>query len=160
MVAGVDKLTPTAEKMRRLMHYGQILQSHALHFFHLASPDLLFGFDAPPMQRNVVGLALAYPDLAKRAILLRKYGQEVIKAVGGKKVHPTGRHPRRRQQEPVDGRARQPAERHRTDHRLVYRLRGAGQEDCQGRLAAAHRVCQLPVQLREHRPRGRGHGSV
>ena len=39
-------LTPTAEKIRRLMHYGQILQSHALHFFHLSSPDLLFGFDS------------------------------------------------------------------------------------------------------------------
>lgn len=89
MVVGVDQLTPTAEKMRRLMHYGQILQSNALHFFHLASPDLLFGFDAPAMQRNIVGLAQAYPDLAKRAILIRKYGQEVIKATGGKKVHAT-----------------------------------------------------------------------
>jgi NAD-reducing hydrogenase large subunit len=47
VIAGVDKLTPTAEKMRRLMHYGQVYQSHALHFFHLCSPDLLFGFDAP-----------------------------------------------------------------------------------------------------------------
>ena len=43
-----DGLTPTAEKMRRLMHYGQIFQSHSLHFFHLASPDLLFGYDSPP----------------------------------------------------------------------------------------------------------------
>ena len=44
-VVGADRLTPTAEKMRRLMHYGQMLQSHALHFFHLSSPDLLFGFE-------------------------------------------------------------------------------------------------------------------
>ncbi|MBN1943624.1 MAG: nickel-dependent hydrogenase large subunit, partial [Phycisphaerae bacterium] len=48
LIVGVDKLTPTAEKMRRLMHYGQTYQSHALHFFHLVSPDLLFGFDADP----------------------------------------------------------------------------------------------------------------
>src|SRR4030042_6499957 len=39
-------VTPTAEKMRRLMHYGQILPSHAPHFFHLSSPALLFGFDS------------------------------------------------------------------------------------------------------------------
>ena len=42
IVAGYGPLTPTAEKLRRLLHYGQIVQSHALHFFHLASPDLLF----------------------------------------------------------------------------------------------------------------------
>ncbi|MBP9604120.1 MAG: nickel-dependent hydrogenase large subunit, partial [Chromatiaceae bacterium] len=44
-LVGVDELTPTADKVRRLMHLGQTLQSHALHFFHLSSPDLLFGFD-------------------------------------------------------------------------------------------------------------------
>jgi NAD-reducing hydrogenase large subunit len=88
-VVGVDRVPVTADKMRRLMHYGQILQSNALHFFHLASPDLLFGFDAPAMQRNIVGLAQAHPDLAKRAILIRKYGQEIIKATGGKKIHAT-----------------------------------------------------------------------
>ena len=42
-VVGAAHLTASAEKLRRLMHYGQILQSHALHFFHLASPDLLEG---------------------------------------------------------------------------------------------------------------------
>jgi NAD-reducing hydrogenase large subunit len=89
-IVGGEKLTPTAEKMRRLMHYGQILQSHALHFFHLCSPDLLFGFDADPMLRNVIGVAAKYPDLALQGILLRKYGQEVIKATAGKKIHGTG----------------------------------------------------------------------
>ncbi|MCW8975488.1 MAG: nickel-dependent hydrogenase large subunit, partial [Sedimenticola sp.] len=54
-LVGVDQLTPTAEKVRRLMHYGQLLQSHALHFFHLSSPDLLFGFDSEISQRNIVG---------------------------------------------------------------------------------------------------------
>jgi NAD-reducing hydrogenase large subunit len=89
-IIGVDKLTPTAEKMRRLMHYGQVFQSHALHFFHLSSPDLLLGYDADPAVRNVIGIALKYPDLAKQAILMRKYGQEVIKATAGKKIHGTG----------------------------------------------------------------------
>jgi len=90
VVVGADHLTPTAEKMRRLMHYGQIFQSHALHFFHLASPDLLLGFESPAAARNVIGLALAHPELARRAILMRKFGQEIIRATAGKKIHGTG----------------------------------------------------------------------
>lgn len=89
-IVGGEKLTPTAEKIRRLMHYGQIFQSHALHFFHLASPDLLFGFDADVAVRNVLGVAAKYPQLARQGILMRKYGQEVIQATAGKKIHGTG----------------------------------------------------------------------
>jgi len=89
-IVGVDKLTPTAEKMRRLMHLAQTFQSHALHFFHLASPDLLFGFDAPPEHRNVIHIIKENPDLAVQAVLMRKYGQEIIKATSGKKIHGTG----------------------------------------------------------------------
>ncbi|MCU0840303.1 MAG: Ni/Fe hydrogenase subunit alpha [Thiobacillaceae bacterium] len=87
---GNTRLTPTAEKIRRLMHYGQILQSHALHFFHLSSPDLLFGFDSDVARRNIVGVAQAYPDIARKGVLLRKYGQEVIRVTAGKRVHGTG----------------------------------------------------------------------
>ncbi|MEW6513394.1 MAG: Ni/Fe hydrogenase subunit alpha [Pseudomonadota bacterium] len=83
-------LTPTAEKIRRLMHYGQILQSHALHFFHLASPDLLFGFDADAAQRNIVGLVARDPAIVRKGVLLRKYGQEIIRMTAGKRVHGTG----------------------------------------------------------------------
>ncbi len=90
MLVGADQLTPTAEKMRRLMHYGQVFQSHALHFFYLASPDLLFGFDADPRVRNVIGVAAQYPDLARQGVLMRKYGQEIIKATAGKRIHGTG----------------------------------------------------------------------
>jgi NAD-reducing hydrogenase large subunit len=90
LIVGVNKLTPTAEKIRRLMHYGQMFQSHALHFFHLCSPDLLFGFDADPAIRNVIGVALKFPDLAVQGVMMRKYGQEIIKATAGKKVHGTG----------------------------------------------------------------------
>jgi len=89
-IVGGEILTPTAEKLRRLMHYGQMLQSHALHFFHLVSPDLLFGFDADPAIRNVIGVATKHPDLAVQGVLLRKYGQEIIKATAGKKIHGTG----------------------------------------------------------------------
>ncbi|MCX7893398.1 MAG: Ni/Fe hydrogenase subunit alpha [Burkholderiales bacterium] len=87
MLAGATALTPTAEKMRRLLHFGQILQSHALHFFHLSSPDLLFGFDAPVERRSVFAVAAEFPDIAKKGILLRKYGQEVIRVTAGKRVH-------------------------------------------------------------------------
>jgi NAD-reducing hydrogenase large subunit len=88
-VIGVDRVTPTAEKMRRLMHYGQVLQSNALHIFHLASPDLLFGFDAPQEQRNIIAVLNRFPEIGKWAIFIRKFGQEVIKATGGRKIHPT-----------------------------------------------------------------------
>ncbi len=91
-IVGGENLTPTAEKMRRLMHCGQTFQSHALHFFHLCSPDLLFGFDADPAIRNVIGVAKdeRYKHLAVQGVMMRKYGQEVIKATAGKKIHGTG----------------------------------------------------------------------
>jgi len=89
-VVGAERLTPTAEKVRRLMHYGQILQSHALHFFHFSSPDLLFGFDCEAGRRNLIGLAAEHPDIARRGVLLRKFGQEVIRVTAGKRVHGTG----------------------------------------------------------------------
>ena len=89
-IVGGENLTPTAEKMRRLMHYGQTYQSHALHFFHLCSPDLLFGFDADPAIRNVIGVAAKHPELAVQGVMMRKYGQEVIQATAGKKIHGTG----------------------------------------------------------------------
>jgi len=89
-LVGVDELTPTAEKVRRLMHYGQTLQSHALHFFHLCSPDLLFGFDDAVDHRNIVGVIRDRPEIATRGVLLRKYGQEVIRITAGKRIHGTG----------------------------------------------------------------------
>ncbi len=85
-----DGLTATGEKMRRLMHYGQVFQSHALHFFHLAAPDLIFGYDAAPEKRNVLNIAVENKELAVQAVMMRKYGQEVIARTAGKKIHGTG----------------------------------------------------------------------
>jgi NAD-reducing hydrogenase large subunit len=87
---GPEDLSPTAEKMRRLMHYGQFFQSHALHFFHLASPDLLFGIESDPGKRNVLGVAEEFKDLAVQGVMMRKFGQEIIEATAGKKIHGTG----------------------------------------------------------------------
>ncbi|MBP9143020.1 MAG: Ni/Fe hydrogenase subunit alpha [Thermoanaerobaculia bacterium] len=89
-ILGIDQLTPAGEKMRRLMHYGQIFQSHALHFFYLAAPDLLFGFDAPVAKRNIVGVIQEHPGLALQGVKMRQFGQEVIRATAGKKIHGTG----------------------------------------------------------------------
>lgn len=83
-------LTAVGEKMRRLMHYGQFFQSHVLHFFHLSSPDFLFGFDGDPIKRNIVGVAMENKELAVMGVMMRKYGQEVIKHTAGKKIHGTG----------------------------------------------------------------------
>ncbi len=77
-----------AVKLRRTMNLGQIIQSHALSFFHLSSPDLLLGFDHDPAQRNVFGLMKSHPDLARGGIRLRQFGQDVIDKLGGRKIHP------------------------------------------------------------------------
>ncbi len=91
-LVGVDRIPPSAEKLRRLLHYGQVLQSHALHFFHLASPDLLFGFDSEAEKRNILELLRSdrFRDIALEGIRLRKFGQEVIRAVIGKRIHGVG----------------------------------------------------------------------
>jgi len=83
-------LTAVGEKMRRLMHYGQFFQSHVLHFFHLSSPDFLFGIDADPAIRNIIGVIQENRDLAVQGVMMRKYGQEVIYHTAGKKIHGTG----------------------------------------------------------------------
>lgn len=86
-ICGV-KPTPTARMLRELMHMGQLIQSHALSFFHLSSPDLLLGWDDPPASRNIFGIIHAKPDVARKGIQLRQFGQDVIAAVGGRKIHP------------------------------------------------------------------------
>ncbi len=86
-VLGVEPPRP-AKLLRELMHMGQMIQSHSMHFFELAGPDLLLGFDADPAIRNVVGIVQANPELALKAIRLRKFGQEIIARVGDRRIHP------------------------------------------------------------------------
>jgi NAD-reducing hydrogenase large subunit len=82
------RVPTAAEKLRRLMNLGQIVQSHALSFFHLSAPDFLLGWETPVAQRNVFGLIASHADLARAGIRLRQFGQEIIEILGGKKVHP------------------------------------------------------------------------
>lgn len=81
-------IPPVARELRRLLNLAQFVQSHALSFFHLSSPDLLLGMDADPAVRNIIGLIQQHPDLARDGITLRKFGQEIIALLGGKRIHP------------------------------------------------------------------------
>jgi NAD-reducing hydrogenase large subunit len=77
-----------AVKQRRLVNYAQVLQSHALSFFHLSAPDLLLGMDSAPEKRNIFGLLESEPGFTRRGIRLRQFGQRIIELVGGKRIHP------------------------------------------------------------------------
>ncbi|HEY1296956.1 MAG TPA: Ni/Fe hydrogenase subunit alpha [Chloroflexota bacterium] len=83
------RIPRAAVKLRRLANLAQIVQSHALSFFHLSSPDLLLGFDAPPEQRNIFALASSHPDMARAGIRLRGYGQSILAQLTGKRIHPS-----------------------------------------------------------------------
>ncbi len=89
MIMGI-KPTYAGNLLRRLIHIGQTVSSHALSFFHLSSPDFLFGWDSDPTTRNIIGIAEKFPELAKRGIRLRKFGQEISERVTGKKIHIMG----------------------------------------------------------------------
>jgi NAD-reducing hydrogenase large subunit len=79
---------PTAVDLRRVMNLAQVVQSNALSFFHLSSPDLLFGMDADPARRNIIGVARENPQLARDGVGVRKFGQQIIEWLGGKRIHP------------------------------------------------------------------------
>jgi NAD-reducing hydrogenase large subunit len=79
---------PVAVRLRRVMNLAQVTQSHALSFFHLSSPDLLLGYDSDPALRNIVGVAQKAPELARDGIALRRFGQQIIERLGGRRIHP------------------------------------------------------------------------
>ncbi|MBN2327803.1 MAG: Ni/Fe hydrogenase subunit alpha [Candidatus Omnitrophica bacterium] len=78
----------TAANLRRVMNLAQFVQSHALSFFHLCSPDLMLGMDADPGDRNIFGMMAKFPELTQNGVRLRKFGQQVIEWLGGKRIHP------------------------------------------------------------------------
>jgi NAD-reducing hydrogenase large subunit len=78
----------TAVKLRRVLNLAQLLQSHALSFFHLSSPDLLLGMDSDPGKRHLIGVLETNPQMARDGIALRKFGQQIIEWLGGKRIHP------------------------------------------------------------------------
>jgi NAD-reducing hydrogenase large subunit len=89
MIQGLQP-SETGNMLRRLIHLGQNISSHALSFFHLSSPDFLLGYDSDPATRNILGLADKFPDIALKGIRLRKFGQEISERITGKKIHIMG----------------------------------------------------------------------
>lgn len=83
------RIPETAANLRQILNLSQILQSHALSFFHLSSPDLVLGMDADPAKRNLFGVAQANPGMARDGIKLRQFGQEIIALLAGKRIHPS-----------------------------------------------------------------------
>lgn len=83
------RIPETAAKLRQILNLAQILQSHALSFFHLSSPDLVLGMDADPARRHLFGVAQENPEMARDGIKLRQFGQEIIALLGGKRIHPS-----------------------------------------------------------------------
>jgi len=82
------RIPHTAAQLRRMLNLAQLVQSHALSFFHLSSPDLLLGMDSDPANRHILGVAAANPKLGLAGIALRRFGQNIIELLAGKRVHP------------------------------------------------------------------------
>jgi NAD-reducing hydrogenase large subunit len=83
------RIPPAGRKLRELLHCAQIIQSHALSFFYLSSPDLLLGMESDPASRNVLGVIAAHPELARDGIELRKFALQAIEGLARERVHPS-----------------------------------------------------------------------
>ena len=81
-------IPPIAKRLRQMMNLAQVIQSHALSFFYLSSPDLLLGMDSEVSKRNIFGVMQANPELGRGGVRLRQFGQQIIELLGGKRIHP------------------------------------------------------------------------
>jgi NAD-reducing hydrogenase large subunit len=82
------RIPHTAAQLRRMLNLAQMVQSHALSFFYLSSPDLLLGMDSDPANRHIFGVVAAKPDLGRAGVALRRFGQHIIELLGNKRIHP------------------------------------------------------------------------
>jgi NAD-reducing hydrogenase large subunit len=82
------RIPHTAAQLRRMLNLAQMVQSHALSFFYLASPDLLLGMESDPATRHIFGVVAAKPELGRAGIALRRFGQHIIELLGDKRIHP------------------------------------------------------------------------
>lgn len=76
-------VTPWVKEMRRLFYCGEWIESHSLHIHFLAAPDFL-GFKSAPE------MAKTYPNEVRRGLRLQALGNELIRLLGGRSVHPVG----------------------------------------------------------------------
>jgi len=79
------RIPHTAAQLRRILNLAQMVQSHALSFFYLASPDLLLGMESDPKTRNIFGVVAAKPELGRAGVALRRFGQHTL---ANKRIHP------------------------------------------------------------------------
>lgn len=82
------RIPHTAAQLRRMLNLAQMVQSHALSFFYLSSPDLLLGMESDPATRHIFGVVGAKPELGRAGIALRRFGQHIIELLGNKRIHP------------------------------------------------------------------------
>ena len=83
-----DEILPTAYKMREIENWGSFMHSHALHFYFLAAPDLIIP-DGNRQTRNVFQIIKDMPEIALQAIKIRRNGLDMVRAVGGRPIHPS-----------------------------------------------------------------------
>ena len=82
------RIPHTAAQLRRMLNLAQMVQSHALSFFYLSSPDLLLGMESDPAARNILGVVAAKPELGRAGVALRRFGQHIIELLAQKRIHP------------------------------------------------------------------------
>jgi len=83
------RIPPSAEKLRRLFYNAHMSHSHMLHFFALAAPDFIPGFDAAPEKRNILGLIEKLGmDTGKEVMRIRGYAQKIQAMIAGHAIHP------------------------------------------------------------------------
>lgn len=70
----------TTQLFRQLMHHGEMIESHSLHIYFLALPDFL-GYD------NAVAMAEKYGDTVMKALQLKKFGNKIMRMMGGRMIH-------------------------------------------------------------------------
>ncbi|MGF1506395.1 MAG: Ni/Fe hydrogenase subunit alpha [Chloroflexi bacterium] len=79
----------TAADLRRIVNYASLLQSHALSFFYLSSPDFLLGMESDVAKRSIFGLLETHPEIVRDGVRLRSFGQKIIERMAGRRIHPT-----------------------------------------------------------------------
>ena len=75
------KITGPIRDLRRLIYCGEWIESHALHVYLLHAPDFL-GYE------DAIRMAKDHPDEVKRGLRLKKAGNEIVRLLGGREIHP------------------------------------------------------------------------
>jgi coenzyme F420-reducing hydrogenase alpha subunit len=75
------RVPPGTRELRRLLYFGEWIESHVLHIFLLAAPDFL-GFP------NAIEMAKVQPELVKTALEIKRVGNDLMATIGGREIHP------------------------------------------------------------------------